>query len=244
MSATGSDANFVRDVGAANATPTALIPTTIPAGATLTLFAINTSDETTTLNSVTDPVNGSWTIVDTTNSAGSTFRTYTAYKLNAGAASSSGDRTVTLTFSAAINSQFKVGWVSSDLGAMTYGGSATVLSTASNNTNLDSNTVALSGAGCLVGGFGTNNAQTSTPTMDGAGESVLTPNSMPGSGTRSYMVFQAVASAGTHGFEVTLAVSATCNFHVMSFLEPGGSTGRGRLVGGKLVGGNLLVRKL
>lgn len=194
--------------------------TGVSSGDVLVLDVLNRSNETAVISDISDSVNGTWPLnyvnggpVDST---ATTFRQWMPYLLNSGA----GNPVITVTFDGAINSQCAAAYLHSDIGAMTYQGSAAARNAGGNETDVDSNTIAVSGAGCIVGAISMGNAQADPePTADGAGESRLTTGQ---AGARAFLFFQAVASAGTHGFETTIDSSASI-FQVGAFLEPGGA---------------------
>lgn len=209
MTASASSSNFTRATFTADATPDLQLPTSAPAGATIVVGILNRTDTTTDLTGVADATNGAYTLASDYLSTDSAL-----YYFNNSAA---GQHTITVTFAGAVNSQVCVGWISSDAGALTFDAAATVRAAGSNETDVNSNTVATTGAGCIVGFAASNNAQTDPePTADGAGESELLAGL---SGLRIAAFFEATASAGTYGFETTWD-SATTRFHVAAFKEP------------------------
>lgn len=201
----------------ASATTVQCTLSSVPAGATIVLAIHNRSNETAAISGISDTVNGAWTPnyvsgpVDLTGA--STIRSWLAYLTNV----SAGSPTITITFDGAINSQAAAVYISSDLGAITYQTNATPAERTTSGTDLDSNTIAANGAGCIVGSLCTNNAQADPePIADGAGESRLTAAA---AGGRTFIFFESFASAGTYGFEATID-SATAIFLVGAFLEP------------------------
>lgn len=220
--ATVTTGGFARIINASSSAPTIVLGSDVPANAIIVVGVHNRTDETTTLDSISDPVNGTWTspiLQGPTDSAGSTFRTWIAARTSSAALTGAGNRTLTINLSATISTQIVAGWISSDLGAMTFDQVATAFSGASNDTNLDSNTIATpaSRAGVIIGFAGMNNAQSAGPTMDGAGETNLV--AADGS-SRAFAFSEIFATNGTYGFETTLGTAATANLHVASFLEP------------------------
>lgn len=209
MTVSANSANFNWSIYVADSTPDLAMPSAVTSGATCIVGVINRTDDTTDCTGVSDSINGAYTKAsETTPTTGSAL-----WYFNNSAA---GTPTVTATWAGAINSQMAVGWVLSDAGAMTFGSAATVREAGGNETAVNSNTVAPSGAGCIVGFASANNAQSDPePTANGTGESELLTG---GAGLRMGMFFEAFASGGTYGFETTWD-SARTDFHVASFLE-------------------------
>jgi hypothetical protein len=189
----------------------------------MVLGILDRSDQTSTISSISDDVNGSWTLnyVDGGPvNLGAGNRVWLAYRNNCAA----GTTTATVTFNAAISSQLAVAYIVSDAGAMTFDAAATARVSGTGETNVDSNTVATSGAGAIVGFVTMNNAQADPePTADGAGESRLTSGQ---AGARAFLFFEAYGSSGTYGLETTVD-SATTTFCVGAFLEPSGAVTNG-----------------
>lgn len=196
----------------------------VPAGATIVVAIHDRTDETTTISSISDNVDGAWTLnyvagpVDTTNG---TARGWLAYRNNC----TGGTTTITVTFSGSINCQAVAAYLSSSLGAMSFDAAAATLDQA--GTNWDSNTVAATGAGAIVGALIVNNSQSDPePTADGTGESRLN-NGM--SGGRTFLFGETYASSGSYGLEVT-ADNAGGVFIVGGFLEPAATTKKLKLL--------------
>lgn len=222
---TCSAANFSAvsiDTSTASASKTVVIPVDVPAGALLIAGILNRTDESTTLSSVTDPVNGAWTgSVGPVDSAGATFRAWMGYKTNSAALSGAGNRTVTVTTSAGVSTQLVAGWCSDSGGALTFDTSSAALhNDAANDTNHDTGTLAAAGAGGIVGCAGANNALTDY-TADGTGESEITGTA---AAQRISCFFEATAGAGNYGFEVTSDPTLQNGFLIASFLSPAAST--------------------
>lgn len=221
------------DTSTASASKTVVIPVDVPSGAVLIAGILNRTDESTTLSSVSDPVNGAWgAAVGPVDSAGSTFRTWMAYKVNSAALSGAGNRTVTVTTSAGVSTQLVAGWCSDGAGANTFDTSSAALhNDAANDTNHVTGTLAVAGAGGIVGCAGANNALTSY-TMYGAGESQVTGVA---AGQRISCFFEATGSAGSYGFEITSNPTLANSFLIASFLTPSAGGG-GRVQRCPLVG--------
>lgn len=212
-----ANSSLTAGIGTASTTVQKALPS-VPANATIVLGILNRSDETTAIDSISDDINGTWTLnyvsgpYDSTNT---TFRSWLAYRNNC----SSGTTTITVTFGAAINSQLAVGYLSSDAGAMTFDAAATVSETALAQTNADSNNAAASGAGAIIGFASMNNSQADPePTADGTGESRITSGQ---SGGRAFLFFETYAAGGNYGVETTTDSACTV-IHVGAFLEAGG----------------------
>lgn len=189
--------------------------TSVPAGATIVLGIQNRSNETSVISGISDDVNGSWTlnyVAGPFDTANGTLRAWLAYRNNCAA----GTTNVTVTFDGAINSQLAANYIVSDQGAMTYDAASTTLDQTT-ATNIDSNTVAATGAGGIVGYIATGNSQANPePTADGAGESRITSGQ---AGGRSFLFFEANASSGSYGIETTCD-STVAVFMVGAFKEP------------------------
>lgn len=223
MAVTRDAANFAWRLFAGDQTPDLALPTAVPAGAVLIVAVLDRSGNTALLTGVSDSVNGAWSGAPQVGPfAVASTQGWIAYRLHSGA----GTPTVTVTFDSAINSQVVVGWIASDLGAMTF--DAASASATGTGTDVDSALLAAAGAGAFVGVAALNNWQTAVPTADGVGE-IVAPASN-GSGQRAWAVLESYAGAGNVGFGLTLATSATWRAYVLGFLEPagaGGGEGRG-----------------
>ena len=212
MTVSASSSNFTRAIYTADSTPDLALPTTVPAGATIVVGVKNRTDTTTDCTSVTDSNGATYT-----KASESTATTESAFWYTNNSAG--GTVTVTVTWAGAVNSQVAAGWISSDAGPLQYDAVATVREAGSNETTVNSNTVAATAAGCIIGFAGCNNTQSDPePTANGAGESELLAGL---SGLRVGMFFEAYASAGTYGFETTWD-SATSQFHVLALKESSG----------------------
>jgi hypothetical protein len=225
MTVTVSSSNFTKVTGNPVTSLNLVLPSDVPSGATIVLIVVQRAAETAALSSVADPVNGTWDVATVrqgpVDSAGATARTWYVALTNSAALTGAGNRTITATIDTSSNMSVAGGWISSDLGALTFDAMATVANNASGSTDQDSNTAAATGAGAIIGAMWVNNAQTANPTMDGAGESnLITYNA--GSESRTLMCGETYASAGNYGFETTISVLSAANFHVGAFKEPGG----------------------
>jgi hypothetical protein len=220
------------DTSTASASKTVVLASDVPAGATIVVGIYNRTDETTTLSSVADPVNGTWTLGTVlrqgpSDNAASTARSWYVALTNSQALSGAGNRTITVTTSVGISTQLVAVWASSDLGALTFQTMATLFNPGANTTDWTSttngNTVAASGAGCIIAYVGWANSQT-IPNPSGGGETLQTTVSDAGS-YRSNIYTETYASAGTYGIEVTTPSTTSGLFHVGAFLEPAASGG-------------------
>lgn len=232
--------------GAGNEAKTVVLASDVAAGATIILGILNRTDETTTLTSVADPVNGTWdgsTLRQgPTDNSGSTFRTWYVALTNSLALTGASNRTITVTLSAGVSVQFVAQWSSSSLGVLTFQAMATVLNQGTNTTTHTSNTIAASGAGSLVGFLALNAAQASAPTGDA---SPLETNQTTGSDAGSWrtnLFTEDFASASTYGLIATVPTTSTSQYHVGAFLEPAAGGSNANLFVGKF--GALLRGKL
>lgn len=201
-------------IGSASTTVSKSIAS-VPAGATIVLGIQNRSNETAVISGISDDVNGAWTLnyVDGPDDiVNGTMRCWMAYRNNC----SAGTTNVTVTFDGAINSQLAANYIVSDQGALTFDAAATTLDT-NTATNIDSNNATATGAGAIVGYVSCGNSQGDPePTADGAGESRITSGQ---AGARSFLFFEAYASAGSYGIETTCD-STVALFMVGAFKEP------------------------
>lgn len=172
------------------------------------------------INSVTDSASGTYT-QRSTHTAGTALQRIYVREDCAAAAS----LTITVTTNVSQNSQMIAARVASDAGGTvypTFDVAATSLQVGSPDTiEWDSNTAAATAAGAIVGLIGTNATQTGNPTMNGAGESNLVAT---GAGVRSFLFFEAYASSGSYGFDVTLSDAANGGFQVIALKESVAST--------------------
>lgn len=220
MAVTLSASNFSAiGIGVGATTVQVQIPTDVPSGAAIVLVIHNRTDETTTLSSVADPVNGTWdgsTVRQgPSDNTGGTIRSWIVALLNSAALSGAGNRLITITFSGAINSQSCGGWVSSDQGALEFDAVATFAEGTVSSTAWATGTVTTSGAGVTFGLAATNNSQAGDPTV-GGGDTLLTANS---AGQRVFIVGRTHAS-GNQSYSATLASTSLWNAHALALKEP------------------------
>src|SRR3990172_5015345 len=119
MTMTFSSSNVI-DGTTVGTTATLVLPTDVPAGATIVVGIANRTDETTAISSVADPVNGTWpaTPQGPIDMAGSEVtRVWLYYFVNSAALSGAANRTITITFGASITHASVAGWASDDAGA-------------------------------------------------------------------------------------------------------------------------------
>lgn len=216
----------------ADASPDLAFGAAVPAAALLVCAIYNNSDETTTITSVTDTVNGAWTVLSgPTDHPNTTMRTWFYGFANSGA----GTPTVTVNFSGAINTQIAIAAFSgvSFAGAGACGSDVvgTPMTTAT-NTTYTSNSIALSGAGVIVSGLLLNSGNTITMGSDEV--NVTNANS------RAHIMASIHATSATRT-HVASGPSTTSAQHIAAWLEASSAVG-GTLVGGKLVGGLLRGR--
>lgn len=216
------------DTSTATTTKTITLASNVPSGASVIIGILNRTNSTATLDSVSDPVNGTWslgTVVRSGPTAVNTNNSWFVVLTNSAALTGTTNRTITITTSVGISSQIVGIWASSDLGALTYEEAATAVTSTTNTTNWDTNTIAVDGAGVIVGFLAIGNSQSSTaPTMDGAGETLQTTAVDSGS-FRTNLITQTVASAATHGLETTVSSTTAGAYHLISLLEPAASGG-------------------
>lgn len=205
--------NFAFSTGSATTSHTCTLPSARPSAlSSIVLFFLDRTGGA-VINAVADSVNGAWGAHLSTNTDGSGNVTRIYYF----PASAAGTPTVTVTTNASQNSQLNCGWIVGTVAVPTFDVLGTVAVDAASNTDTDSNTLSTTAAGAIIGAIYTPTAQSVSVTMDGAGESLLIP---VGAGVRAFMTFQAVAGAGTEGFEVTLGAASATVFHIVSFIEP------------------------
>lgn len=220
------------DTSTASATKTFVMVSDVPSGATIVCVFLNRTNETDTLDSVSDPVNGTWTspIIDgPDDSNGGTYRSYMVRRHNSAALTGAGDRTITFTTSAGVSSQIHCSWLSSDQGAMSDDGVATTVNDSSNSTDADSNTVSVSVAnGVLYCSWVVNNSQGTAPTQNNGATNQI-PGT-PAGGTRAFGAYLTYASTGSKFCDTDLVTSATAIVNAAAFSEPGGATGNKSLM--------------
>lgn len=226
-SSTGATVSI--DTSTATTTKTCVIPSDVPQGATIFIGVMNRTNEIATLDSISDPVNGSWNLTGAVSgpadSAGSTQRSWLAWRHNSAALSGAGNRTLTITTSAGISSQLVGGWVDLD-------GSTSALTTdefdptphdyGSNTLDFDSDAVTCDAAGCIVGFAVTNNAQSTAWSEDSGGSTI----SAQAAGVRAGLFFKST-TAGAQSFTTTPAATTHGQFHIVAFLEPGAASPTG-----------------
>lgn len=191
----------------------------VPAGASIVVGFSNRTNNTEVVSSVSDGTNANYSEASvSTNGGGSTGRQHLYYINNSAALTTP---TVTINWQTnSISTQIHACWLSSNLGAMTFDGAAVAAQFAT-ATQISSNTIAVTGAGGIVGFAGFNNAQASAPTDLGTDEIVFKFDSALASRTVTF--FQPYAS-GTPGFEggtggIDLASSANGAFLAAAFKE-------------------------
>jgi hypothetical protein len=194
--------------------------TSVPANSTIVLGILNRTDESTTISTIADDVNGSWALsyVDgPVDSTATTFRSWLAYRNGV----SAGTTVTTVTFSGSITSNLACGYITSSEGAMTFDDAAVTYQAAGNETSSTSNNADATGAGAIVGLASFQNGQTDPEPTGGAGEDRMNAN---GANSRAHLFFEDYASSGAYGFSLTID-SAAPTIIVGAFLEPGGGGG-------------------
>lgn len=240
---TGSAVAVDTNTGGGFESKTCSLPSDAPAGATIFVGIYNRTDNTTTLSSVSDPVNGSWTLTGRVSgpTAVSTSRSWFVVRENTAALSGAGNRVITVTLSAGVSTQLVAGWIDLDgsTSALTFDNFATVATSGSALTDIDSNTAADTDAGAIVG-FCTSNAAQSSWSEDSGGSVLSTV-----SGVRVALFYKAYsAGGGPYGFTTTPQNAAAFMFHVAANSEPSAGGAAGPLIGGKLVGSGILGGRL
>jgi hypothetical protein len=220
MTITASGADFAALFQTSDSTPTATLPNDVVAGETIVL-GIRLFDQTTTVTSISDPVNGTWSTGSGSNGPSDNTtngsRTYFYYLNDSAALTGAPNRIITVNLSAAVNSSPCVGIIADSGGALTFDTFATFTDINTAITNHDTNTLSAAGAGAIVG-FHTTLAS-SNPAADGTDESVV----FNSGDDRATMFFEAYTGSGTKGFEITADVPDTANIEVAAFLEPAGA---------------------
>jgi hypothetical protein len=193
----------------------------VPAGAAIVLGILNRSGTAVTVTGISDPVNGAWDLTQWSaeNPTGTLisgpnggFQSHLYCRANSGAQTGGANRIVTVTFSAGISAQICIGWTRDDAATLVVGGVGTPFtSTPTTITNWDTAPFALPDAGCALGFTAWANGQT-IPTMDGAGETLRTTVSDPGS-YRTNIISETASGAGNYGFETTAATATTGTYH-------------------------------
>lgn len=182
---------------AASASPTIAFPGAVNAGSFLVLVIRNGADETTTVSSVTDSVNGgTWTLFDgPIDHPSSTLRSWCYYKENTGA----GTPTVTINLSTSIAVYAAVAEFRGVPTSSVIDASATTATTAS-GTSHATNNVSATQAGAVISLLALNATGTVTPQT---GETDVTAES-----TRAHILFETHAGAGTYSHSVTTSVTS------------------------------------
>lgn len=242
MAITASASDFTSTSNGGSASPTVTLPTSVPAGACIVLGVLNRTDETTTISSITDTVNGTWNIAAPNSTGGlasgptdhsaSTYRVWLLYRLN----SDVGTPTITVNFSASIITQMVAGWIDDSTGPEVFDVAATAANVTGSNTVAASNTLTAAGSGAIVGFFTSNNAQTDPePSVSEGNEVRLTPTQ---AGSRACLFFETYTTGGTKGFTGIAMDSGNYIFQCMALLAPTvGSHERTPLVGAGVLTG-------
>lgn len=221
MTIVGSGADFTSDFTASSSTSTIELPNDVVAGETI-ILGIRLFEQTTTVTSVEDPVNGTWSTGSGSNgpsdhSTATDIRTYFFFLNNSAALTGASNRTITVNLSASVTSALCIGVIADSGGAITFDEFATFTNIAPASTNHDTNSVTADGAGAIVG-FHSPASGSSNPTADGTDEVRLFFDS----GNRAGIFFEPYTGSGTKELEITVAFSMTGNVEVCAFLEPVG----------------------
>lgn len=208
------------DTSTASSSKTVVIPTDVPSGATVYFGIMNRTDESTTLSSVSDPVNGTWggTTVGPIDSSGGTFRTWFRILVNSAALTGSSNRTLTATTSAGVSTQLIAGWCSDSNGAQTFDTSGAIHNDALNEVTHTTSTLTTAGAGMVIAVITSNNAFTSNYSNLGPGDVMV--SGAPAAGQRIAIIYEQRTGSGTPGFVADSTPTLSSVWLAASFLSP------------------------
>lgn len=201
----------------------------------LLFFGIRVPDETTTVDSVSDDVNGAYTLVSgpEDNSGATNLRMYLFCFPN----SAAGTPTVTANFSASITGHTAVCALAGAQTSATADALGTSrLTSGSGDTTFTSNAVNNVAAGGILGLLVTNASMTITAST--GTDSVVTTAS-----TRCFFLFTAAPTVTSYQQSVTGSASHSIQM-ITSWAEASAGGAIGPLVGGKLVGRGILGGRL
>lgn len=204
--------------GSSSATVACALPGTTPDGALLVIGALLTANETATISSVSDSVNGSsgWTLVSgPADDAGGTMRSWFYYREN----SAEGSITITLEKSGSETWWAVCGYAT---GAATSGAlgvkDETPPNVSSAGVQHDSDALVASRAGAVIGFLATN----VNHTVDALGTNEVNLNT---GSFRGNLIYEPFASGGTYNLEATVNTAARSSFHSAVFLSPAAASG-------------------
>lgn len=199
----------------AAASPTRAFAGAVSAGDLLFIAIRNGSDETTTITSVTDDVNGAWTAVEgPSDHASATLRVWVYCCAN----SAAGTPTVTVNFSGAINGHLAVAALSGAQTSTTPDaeGTTRVTSGAADTTHT-SNSVSNVAIGGILGVV--FSSATVTITASTGTDTVITTDS-----TRAFLIFTAAPSVTSYTQAVTSSGGTHTTQMIASWANVGGGT--------------------
>jgi hypothetical protein len=206
-------------------TKTIVLTSDVPADGTIYLGIMNRTNETATISSIADPVNGTWSthqISGPTDSAGSTFRTWFVVLPVSAALTGAGNRTISVTTDVAVSLQMVAMWESSDQGAMTFQEFSTPQNTSSNTVDYDTVAISATGAGSLVAFLSVANGQASAPTVD-LGETAVNETTGSDAGSfRTTLFSETISSASSVQVNCTIPTTSVGTFTGAVMLEGGG----------------------
>jgi hypothetical protein len=191
----------------------------IQAGDTIVCGVLNRTNESALVSSFSDSVNGSWpaAVAGPTDSVGGSLRSWFYVFENSGA----GTPAITVTFDGSITAELTCFALHGTTATPELDVLGTTYNTAgATETNIDTAAVSATAAGALIGAAMFTNFQGSTPTMDGAGESIAPAAGGPSS--RGYLLYESVSGAGDVSFEMTAALTRAIVFQA-TFIEGGGA---------------------
>lgn len=211
----------------AASSPTRAFAGAVSEGDLLVIAIRDGSDETTTITSVTDSVNGAWTAVEGPLDHGTaTFRGWLYCFPNSGA----GTPTVTVNFSGAINGHLAVAAFSGAQTSATPDAEGTSRTTSSSgDTTHTSNAVTNSAAGALISAIFT--AGSVTLTASTGTDTIVTTTS-----TRAFIIFTAAPTSSSKTQAVTSSSGAHSIQTATAWLEAGGGGGGGATHPGRFDG--------
>lgn len=184
----------------ASTAPTIAFPGAVSAGSFLILYVRDGADETTTISSVTDSVNGAWTLLEgPIDHPSATQRAWCYYFENSGA----GTPTVTVNLSASIATYLAVAEFRGVPTSSVVDAEATT-STHGAGTSFTSNTAAATVAGATISGLITGATVTATP---GSGETDVTAES-----GRAHIMFKTHDASGSISHSATISGSGAATF--------------------------------
>lgn len=205
-------------------------PEDVPAGAFIVVPILNRTNDSATVVSISDPVNGAWDVSQWSlgnptgtlisgplgNAIGPSFRTYVYGRSNSAALTGGANRIATVTFSTGISVQIPIGWIRESAGTLRVDNVGTTLVQTTAQGTWNTNPFAIGGAGVAVGFLAVATSQGAVaPTMVGSGETLRTTLADAGS-FRANIITEVIPSAGNYGFETTINSASGGNYHQFS----------------------------